>query len=283
MDTYDRNVAIIGSAVYGGLLVIGMVLFAMGHSGEPFYHHPSITVAIFSVFWFAFAPSLLFMGATVPWLCVLCGSRAAALTFAVVPGGLFVLVGAFWVMVNDRYQNFSGSPLYVARPLPWSRGAYDGAAYMSGGAPRYSEMEHFPSPAAVAEMMQRGPGPYGVVPPSAWSPSAAHYGGAGAMSYANLNGVDPAMAVGNWSASPPPPPLSLMPPPLPLPTAARAPIYSPSPSLPLSAYGRHHAATMAAPAVMDGGESAMASRSRAAGGEASHPPHGPRAGTYYIA
>ncbi|KPA83079.1 hypothetical protein ABB37_02794 [Leptomonas pyrrhocoris] len=153
MDTYDRNVAIIGSAVYGGLLVIGMLLFVLGHSGEPFYRHPSVNVAIFSVFWFAFAPSVLFIGATVPWVCALCGSRAAALVFAVVPGGVFVLVGAYWIFLNDKYENFYDA---FSAPLasPWSRNTVNlryapaEASYRTGDG-----VQHYPSPAAVAEAM----------------------------------------------------------------------------------------------------------------------------------
>lgn len=179
MDTFDRNVAIIGSAVYGGLLLIGMLLFALGHRGEPFYGHPSANVAIFSVFWFSFSPSLLFMGATVPWLCALCESRAAALTFAVVPGGLFILVGAYWIMLNDRHQNFT-HPLDVTRASPWQRNAWDVAYPPSAALYRVGEsVEHFPSPADVAEMTRRGGGLYASPSPTGWLPGGGGDGGIG--------------------------------------------------------------------------------------------------------
>lgn len=226
METYDRNVAIISSAVYGGILVIGMLLFAFGHSGEPFYRHPSVNVAIFSVFWFAFSPSLLFMGATLPWVCALCGSRAAALTFAVVPGGLFVLIGAYWILVNDKYQDMYNS-LQLSRASPWSRNGvnvnYAAAApyRMSAGGNMNSSNsvalpvtapsnelgrqrrageaeEHFPSPAGMAEMMQReGAGLYyppylfPPPPPGSWSPASQQFNATHNIhipAYTNLRG-----------------------------------------------------------------------------------------------
>ncbi|KAL7696851.1 hypothetical protein NQL31_001254 [Lotmaria passim] len=207
MDTYDRNVAIISSAVYGGVLVIGMLLFALDRSEEPFYRHPSTNVAIFSVFWFAFSPSLLFIGATVPWACALCGSRAAALTFAVVPGGIFVLIGAYWILLNDKYQNLNHT-FGVPWASSWSRNAANvrypaaGVGAAAPGAAPYCVGDEgregrFPSPAAIAEMMNRGSGamyPF-VPPPSGWSPG----GGRGSTpNFTQLAAPSPPLAGSNW-------------------------------------------------------------------------------------
>jgi hypothetical protein len=190
MDTFDRNVAIIGSAVYGGVLVIGMLLFVLGHTGEPFYTHPSTSIAIFSVFWFAFSPSLLFIGATVPWVCVLCGSRAAALTFAVVPGGLFVLIGAYWIFLNDKHRNFYYS-LEVPGTSPWSRSTANANNAAAAAAPYRvrGAAEHFPSPADVAEMMQRGSSAYHCLPypyPAGEWGRRGGVGGGGAPAFASI-------------------------------------------------------------------------------------------------
>ncbi|KPI88699.1 hypothetical protein ABL78_2159 [Leptomonas seymouri] len=192
MDSYNRQVAIIGSAVYGGLLTIGMLLFAFGRNKEPFYAHPSTNVAIFSVFWFAFSPSLLFIGATVPWVCALCGSTAAALTFAVVPGVLFVGIGAYWVFLNDNYEDVYNT-FDMPRASPWSRNTV-GVRYSPEGVLQrtHNGAEYFASPAALAEMQNREAGgmyPF-MYPPSGWANGG---GGRGTPAISNVTTAPPFM------------------------------------------------------------------------------------------
>ncbi|KAK7200004.1 hypothetical protein NESM_000049700 [Novymonas esmeraldas] len=118
MRTYDRNVAIASSSVYGAVLCCGLLCFLVGIRREPFYKHPSASVAVFSVFWFSLAPSVLFLGATIPWLGAAYGSTAAALVFAIVPGCLFVLLGALWLLLYDADGRASRLAA-VPRLTPW--------------------------------------------------------------------------------------------------------------------------------------------------------------------
>ncbi|KAG5472305.1 hypothetical protein LSCM1_03704 [Leishmania martiniquensis] len=111
MSSYDRSVAIASSAVYGAALCFGMVIF-LSMRDPPFCRHPSLSVTVFSVFLFSFAPSILFIGATIPWLCVAYGSRQATLAFAIAPGCIFVLLAALWLAVYDLHKRAS----YFAAP-----------------------------------------------------------------------------------------------------------------------------------------------------------------------
>ncbi|CBZ28764.1 conserved hypothetical protein [Leishmania mexicana MHOM/GT/2001/U1103] len=109
MNSHNRNVAIVSSVAYGAVLCCGMLFFLLDTRGKPFYMHPSTSVAVFSVFWFSFAPSILFIGATIPWLCAAYDSEVAALVFAIVPGCIFVLLGVVWLVVylfHERNPHF---------------------------------------------------------------------------------------------------------------------------------------------------------------------------------
>ncbi|KAL0499760.1 LOW QUALITY PROTEIN: hypothetical protein Q4I30_005880 [Leishmania utingensis] len=98
MNPYNRNIVIVSSTIYGGVLC-GILYFLLNVCGKPFYNHPSVPVAIFSVFWFSFAPSILFIGAAIPWLCVVYSSKAVALIFTIASGCIFVPLGALWLFV----------------------------------------------------------------------------------------------------------------------------------------------------------------------------------------
>lgn len=168
MDTCGRNVAIVSSVVYGALLCCGFFFFVIGNRGEPFYKHPSTSVAVFSVFWFSFAPSVLFMGGTVPWLCAAYGSHSGALVFAIAPGCIFVLLCAFWLFVYDTNESasFFAETRYNA---PWDRGMAglgpnvppfryaDFNAGMTGGSRELTDMRAvMPAPAAYAAWAAHG-------------------------------------------------------------------------------------------------------------------------------
>ncbi|CAC9512524.1 hypothetical protein CGC20_7300 [Leishmania donovani] len=111
MNSHNRNIAIVSSAAYGAVLCCGMLFFLLDTREKHFYMHPSKSVAVFSVLWFSFAPSILFTGATIPWLCAAYGSEVAALVFAIVPGCIFVLLGVVWLVVylfHERNSYFVG-------------------------------------------------------------------------------------------------------------------------------------------------------------------------------
>ncbi|KAG5472683.1 hypothetical protein LSCM4_02005 [Leishmania orientalis] len=117
MNSYNRNVAFASSFVYGAVLCFGMLVF-LGMRDTPFLRHPSASVAVFSAFLFCFAPSILFMGATVPWLCAAYDSRKATLVLAIAPGGIFVLLTAVWLVVYDIHKR---APYFaeLQRNAPW--------------------------------------------------------------------------------------------------------------------------------------------------------------------
>ncbi|GET90686.1 hypothetical protein, conserved [Leishmania tarentolae] len=109
MNSHNRNIAIASSTAYGVMLCAGMLFFLLDTREKPFCMHPSSSVAVFSVFWFSFAPSVLFIGATIPWLCAAYDSEVAVLVFALVPGLIFGLLGVLWIVVylfHERDPHF---------------------------------------------------------------------------------------------------------------------------------------------------------------------------------
>ncbi|KAG5498594.1 hypothetical protein JKF63_02880 [Porcisia hertigi] len=122
MNSYMRNIAIYSSAVYGGALCTGALFFLFSIHDNLFYKNPSVSVAVFSVFFFSFVPTILFIGATIPWLCVAYGSEAAALVFAIAPGCMSALVGVllFCIYRAQERSTFSAGVCYHAA---WNRNA----------------------------------------------------------------------------------------------------------------------------------------------------------------
>ncbi|CAG9578259.1 conserved hypothetical protein [Leishmania major strain Friedlin] len=175
MNSHNRNIAIVSSAAYGAVLCCGMIFFLLDTREKPFYMHPSKSVAVFSVFWFSFAPSILFTGATIPWLCAACGSEVAVLVFAIVPGCIFVLLGVVWLVVyffHERNSYFVG----VQHNALWGGNMANLEAAIGGSAARrylYTAADPAMVDGAKAFRVADGalPHPYG-----AWTASVNAFG-----------------------------------------------------------------------------------------------------------
>lgn len=117
-DIVLRNISIAGTVVYGCVLVCGFLLFLMFRYDEPFFLHHSVRVSTLLVFCYAFLPSLLFLGATVPWVVGYAyGSLAAAVVFVAVPAAVLLLVLFGTCVCADARGGDGGSAFSWANPV----------------------------------------------------------------------------------------------------------------------------------------------------------------------
>lgn len=111
-----QNVAITASVIYGVTLIFGFCAFLLMSGEVPFYKMRNVHSATFFAFVCSFAPTLCFIGATVPWVCVAHDSWAAAVVLTVAPAGFLFLSGVVWAHVMNSCCNDAAE--YRAQPAP---------------------------------------------------------------------------------------------------------------------------------------------------------------------